>query len=202
MNGESYTKVFLFRHTQTINTLDGTFRYNGFIDVDVDSNGLKVLYKYIPFLKNANIKAIYCSDLIRAKKGAEIFSNALKLPLIETTDLREVKQGRWEGLSYNEIMEKFPEEAKKKFSDYVNFKVKVADGKVIFSGKEKGYGNIVILKHKNDIYTIYSNLDKVSSVLSMGKKLKRGDNIGIVNDLLIIQSTKGKKYIDPEEFIE
>ena len=48
--------LFLFRHTETVNTVDGKFRYNGFIDVDVVPEGLNRLKKYIPLLKFRNIK--------------------------------------------------------------------------------------------------------------------------------------------------
>ncbi len=116
--------LFLFRHTETVNTIDGKFRYNGFIDVDVVPEGLIRLKKYIPLMKYRNIKRIYSSDLIRAYKGAEIFSKALGIKITKLKALREVKQGIFEGLTYDEIMEKYPEEAKKKFSDYVNYRVK------------------------------------------------------------------------------
>jgi len=68
----NFTKIFLIRHTQTVNTLDGKFRYNGFIDVDVSEEGLRIIEKYIPIFKKRNISRIYSSDLIRAQKGAEI----------------------------------------------------------------------------------------------------------------------------------
>ena len=116
--------LFLFRHTETVNTIDGKFRYNGFIDVDVVPEGLNRLKKYIPLLKYRNIKKIYSSDLVRAYKGAKIFADALGVEVVKLKELREVKQGIFEGLTYDEIIEKYPEEAKKKFSDYVNYRVK------------------------------------------------------------------------------
>ncbi len=150
-------KLFLFRHTQTINTLDGTFRYNGFIDVDVDKKGLEIFHHYIPFLRNFNFSAIYSSDLIRAKKGAEIFSKFFNIPYRVDKKLREVSQGRWEGLSYEEIMKKYPEEAEKKFADYVTYKVEGAENLIeaqervinfIETVKKEHFGkNIIIVAH-------------------------------------------------------
>ncbi len=119
--------LFLFRHTETVNTQDGKFRYNGFIDVDIVPEGLNRLKKFIPIIKYKNIKKVYSSDLKRAYKGAKIFADALGLEVIKLKELREVKQGIFEGLTYNEIIEKYPDEAKKKFSDYVNYRVKDAE---------------------------------------------------------------------------
>ena len=119
--------LFLFRHTETVNTQDGKFRYNGFIDVDIVPEGLNRLKKFIPIIKYKNIKKVYSSDLKRAYKGAKIFADALGLEIIKLKELREVKQGIFEGLTYNEIIEKYPDEAEKKFSDYVNYRVKDAE---------------------------------------------------------------------------
>ncbi len=119
--------LFLFRHTETVNTQDGKFRYNGFIDVDIVPEGLNRLKKFISIIKYKNIKKVYSSDLKRAYKGAKIFADALGLEIIKLKELREVKQGIFEGLTYNEIIEKYPDEAEKKFSDYVNYRVKDAE---------------------------------------------------------------------------
>ncbi len=54
----------------------------------------------------------------------------------------------------------------------------VADGKVIFSGKEKGYGNIVILKHKNGLITKYAHNSK--NLVRTGEIVKKGETIGLV----------------------
>ncbi len=119
--------LFLLRHTETINTQDGKFRYNGFLDVDVVPEGLERFKKYIPIVKYSNVKKIYSSDLKRAYKGAKVFADALGLDVIKLKELREVKQGIFEGLTYDEIIERYPEEARKKFLDYVNYRVKDAE---------------------------------------------------------------------------
>ena len=116
--------LFLFRHTETVNTIDGKFRYNGFLDVDIVPEGLNRLKKYIPLLKYRNIKNIYSSDLKRAYKGAKVFAEAFGLNVVKLKELREVKQGIFEGLTYDEIVEKYPDEVRKKFDDYVNYRVK------------------------------------------------------------------------------
>ncbi len=140
--------LFLFRHTETLNTIDGKFRYNGFIDVDVVPESLNRLKKYIPLLKFRNIKKVYSSDLKRAYKGAKIFADALGLDVIKLKELREVKQGIFEGLTYDEIIEKYPDEAKKKFSDYVNYRVK--DGESLKDAFERVIPCIKKIMSKNE----------------------------------------------------
>jgi alpha-ribazole phosphatase/probable phosphoglycerate mutase len=56
------------------------------------------------------LKAVYCSPLIRALKSAEIVADPHGLKPIEIPDLRERSFGIWEGMSFNEIKDKHPEE--------------------------------------------------------------------------------------------
>ena len=157
MNQEKSTKIFLFRHTQTVNTLDGIFRYNGFINVDVDEKGLNILKRFIPYLKSQKIDAIYSSDLIRARKGAEIFSEALALEINFSEELREVKQGRWEGLTYNEIIDRYPEEAEKKFKDYVYFKVKGGENLLEASNRVNTCMDDILRKHEGGKVIVFAH---------------------------------------------
>lgn len=51
-----------------------------------------------------------------------------------------------------------------------------ADGTVVFAGVKGGYGNCVILKHKNHLQTLYGHLSSIS--VKEGQKVKLGDEIG------------------------
>lgn len=53
-----------------------------------------------------------------------------------------------------------------------------ADGEVVFSGWQHGYGNIVIVKHSEEVSTRYAHLSR--RIVEMGALIKRGDEIGEV----------------------
>jgi broad specificity phosphatase PhoE len=65
---------------------------------------------YILHQAASKLSAVYCSPLSRALKSAEIIaeSNGLKPIVIE--DLRERSFGVWEGMTFTEIKEKYPQE--------------------------------------------------------------------------------------------
>lgn len=118
------TRLYLIRHGQTINTTGDTFRYNGHLDVDVSAEGMKQIERVAQRLRYRPIKGIYSSDLIRTRKGAETIARYFPTTIREEfTDLREVKQGIWEGLTLKEVWEKFPDEARKKFDNYVTYRI-------------------------------------------------------------------------------
>ena len=55
-----------------------------------------------------------------------------------------------------------------------------ADGTVIYSGHEAGYGNLVIVDHGYGVQTFYGHLSE--SFVKAGQKVKRGDKIAAIGN--------------------
>jgi len=53
-----------------------------------------------------------------------------------------------------------------------------ADGKVVFTGRKSGYGNCIIVQHKNDFQTLYGHLSHIN--VEDGQQVKTGEVIGKV----------------------
>lgn len=51
-------------------------------------------------------------------------------------------------------------------------------GKVVFSGKMRGYGNLVIVRHKDDFFTVYAHNNR--NLVSKGNSVKKGQCIARV----------------------
>jgi murein DD-endopeptidase MepM/ murein hydrolase activator NlpD len=54
----------------------------------------------------------------------------------------------------------------------------VGDGTVEFAGVQNGYGNVVILKHRNNHSTLYAHLSRIN--VRKGESISQGQNIGAV----------------------
>jgi alpha-ribazole phosphatase len=121
-----FTTLYLIRHGETEGA--ETRRYKGHIDVPLSENGaeqMKRLSKYIvgaipcgcpgqaqrpaPTGTRGLLNAIYCSDLSRAEKSAGFIAEPHGLKPIIIPELRERNFGIWEGMSFDEIKEKYPE---------------------------------------------------------------------------------------------
>ena len=61
-------------------------------------------------LQTSGLQAVYTSDLGRAVRSAEIIAEPYGLEPVEIQDLRERSFGVWEGMTFSEIKEKYPEE--------------------------------------------------------------------------------------------
>jgi len=54
----------------------------------------------------------------------------------------------------------------------------VGDGVVSFAGWQTGYGNVIFVKHSNNIETVYAHLSRV--LVKRGEKVDQGKTIGLV----------------------
>jgi murein DD-endopeptidase MepM/ murein hydrolase activator NlpD len=54
----------------------------------------------------------------------------------------------------------------------------VGDGVVDFAGSQNGFGNVVMVRHRNGVSTVYAHLSKVA--VRKGQSLTQGQNIGAV----------------------
>ncbi len=110
-----FTKVYLIRHGETEGAESN--RYKGHTDVPLSKNGIEQIKKTSAFIfetekrrDGEELSAIYCSDLSRAVKSAEIIAAPHSIKPIVIRHLRELNFGIWEGMSFDEIKEKYPSE--------------------------------------------------------------------------------------------
>ena len=56
----------------------------------------------------------------------------------------------------------------------------VGDGKITFRGKQRGYGNVVIIQHGKKYSSLYAHLSKFKTNQKVGSAIKQGEEIGYV----------------------
>jgi alpha-ribazole phosphatase/probable phosphoglycerate mutase len=104
-------KIYLIRHGETKDAHPK--RYKGSIDVPLSPNGIEQMERLAQHIFkdcSGGLNAVYTSDLIRAKKSAEIISRLFGLQPFVVPELRERNFGIWEGMSFDEIREQYPVE--------------------------------------------------------------------------------------------
>ena len=121
-----FTKIYLIRHGETEGA--ETKRYKGHIDVPLSEQGVEQIKRVAEYLsaevqkrgsaevtcgltslRAYELFAIYTSDLSRAVKSAELIAEPHGLKPIILPELRERNFGIWEGMSFDEIKEKWPD---------------------------------------------------------------------------------------------
>jgi len=113
------TRLYLARHGEVVN--HGV--YNGQTDVDITAMGIQQMERLRDLLKEKNLSAVYSSDLLRTEKGAQIIAQPHSLRPESFPEFREMHFGRWQGLSYPEVMERYPADIPQWMSNLENFRI-------------------------------------------------------------------------------
>lgn len=101
------TKLIFIRHGQTEWNVLG--RYQGQTDVALSPLGVEQAQKLAANFPVDKIEAVYASDLKRAMTTAKCVADRFRLSVTPCKSLRELNFGDWEGLTYDEIVAKWPE---------------------------------------------------------------------------------------------
>lgn len=104
------TRLLLVRHGETGWNLDR--RYQGQRDIALNATGLKQAERLRERLADEDIVAAYSSDLQRAMHTAMTIVSHRCLEVVPCRELRELDFGGFEGLTFEEIEQRFPVEMK------------------------------------------------------------------------------------------
>ena len=115
------TRLYLVRHGQVA---DGhTQRYHGNNDIGLSPLGIRQLENVAAQLRQVELAGVYASDLSRAGEGARILCRGRDLQPQAVPEFREIHFGVWEGLSFTEIGERYPQELQARFQDLANYRI-------------------------------------------------------------------------------
>lgn len=101
------TTILIARHGESDWNRAG--RWQGHADRPLTDRGRAQAHELAVRLADTELDAIYSSDLVRARKTAEIVAERLGLRVKIEPALREVDVGSWAGLTRAEAEERFPE---------------------------------------------------------------------------------------------
>ena len=102
------TTFLLVRHGQTDWNVEG--RYTGQADIPLNDTGRQQAREAARQMADSPPEAVYSSDLMRARETAAIIAQAFQIELMTDRRLREIDQGEWEGMLYDEIKRRFEAE--------------------------------------------------------------------------------------------
>ena len=111
-------KLILVRHGQT--EMNAQSLYFGKLNPPLNDLGISQAYQAKEKLFDIDSEIIYSSPLERAKQTAEI-CNYLDKEIIFDSNLEEINFGIFEGLTFKQISEKYPNEVKKMEEDWKSF---------------------------------------------------------------------------------
>jgi ribonuclease H / adenosylcobalamin/alpha-ribazole phosphatase len=103
---QNSTIIWLARHGETDRTSAG--RFNGRDDVPLNETGRRHCTQLAEQLVAVSLGAIIASPLSRAAETAQIVAGDRALPVLQDARFIEIDYGEWEGLTYQEVQERWP----------------------------------------------------------------------------------------------
>lgn len=103
------TRIIAVRHGETAWNVDA--RIQGQLDIALNDTGRWQARRVGQALSGEDLTAIYSSDLGRAHETARAIGEAARIPVIAHAGLRERHFGMFEGKTFDEIQQTWPEHA-------------------------------------------------------------------------------------------
>lgn len=100
--------MYLVRHGETPANLER--RYAGASSEPLTRRGREEVEALALRLDGLDIRAIWTSEVVRARETAHLLGKALRAPVVTDPRLNEMRMGPWEGLTEEEVARRFPNE--------------------------------------------------------------------------------------------
>ncbi len=143
-------RLMLVRHGKTDWNVQR--RYQGGSDLSLNEVGLRQAGALAARLAGEQIDAIYASDLARAVQTAQIIAAKHSRPVIADPRLREMSFGDWEGLTFDQIRARWPQEANAWLGD--SLRVAPPGGETLAQVAERVRGALDDILGKNADQTV------------------------------------------------
>ncbi|RZL35234.1 MAG: histidine phosphatase family protein [Rubrivivax sp.] len=152
---EQATRVILVRHGET--AWNRATRIQGHTDIPLSELGLAQAQRLAEALADEPLAAIYSSDLSRARQTAEALARLQGLPVQIDVGLRERAFGRFEGLSWDEIAQRHPEDSLRWRRREPDFQVGGGESLVTFSARCLAAARRAIAAHPGESIAIVAH---------------------------------------------
>lgn len=162
-------KLILVRHAVTSANEKG--RLSGFADSTLSQLGEEQVYKLADYLKDIPIDKIYTSSSIRTQKTIDLISKSKGIDIEIIENLNELNFGDFDGYTFKEIEQKFPNEYLDLLNDGDNYRFPNGESLIesynrvskeiefiLKDTNSKGIENILVCSHAGSIRNIVSYL--------------------------------------------
>lgn len=185
-------KLYIVRHGET--EWNVIKRFQGQLNTPLTEKGIEKLKETGKELEDVTFEEVYTSELERTVNSAEIILNEnrgyknkkLKLKLKKLAELNEVHFGVWQGLKYEEVFLKYPEEANNYFYNVKNYKAENVEAEKLKDALERFLrginkilsshksGNILVVTH-GTVFEMFINYVGNSSIFDIDERTLMGN---------------------------
>jgi 2,3-bisphosphoglycerate-dependent phosphoglycerate mutase len=152
---ELATRLVVIRHGET--AWNRATRIQGHTDIPLSPLGLAQAGRLAEALGEESLAAVYASDLSRARQTAEALASVHGLAVQLDAGLRERAFGRFEGMSWDEIEQKHPEDSARWRRREPDFGVGGGESLNIFSARCLAAARRIVAAHAGENIAIVAH---------------------------------------------
>jgi alpha-ribazole phosphatase len=188
--------IYLLRHGQTEENRKGT--YYGNLDISLNATGISQGNKARAFFNDIELDRIYVSDKKRTLEMAKLVLGQTEIEIIQDNRINETNFGDFEGKTYEEIKELYPEACMCWENNWKEFVPPRGESYINLCERVKSFmehikklecDNVLISTHSGVIRAIYCYVMNENMDLFWKFGSKNGD-------ISIIKYEYGNLYID------
>lgn len=163
-------KLYLIRHGETQWNAEG--RIQGHTDIELNERGWEQARRLAARMAGEGaFDAIYASPLRRALDTAALLGDALRLSVISDARLIERSLGQLEGLTMNDIKEKFAEVHRAWHAGGVRPRIPDEEARELFVERTRGFIQDMRARHHDGRVLAITHGGTINMLLLMGLKL-------------------------------
>jgi len=167
------TRIYLVRHGQVVGHEQK--RYNGQADVALTPQGEAQFGLLQMRLQKKAITAVYSSDLTRCAEGARLLAASHGLEPQLREELRELHIGAWEGLTWQELQQRYPREWQARLADIVNYTVPGGESLAEMAARVRPAIARIVADHPGEevVVVAHGGVNRVILLEAIGAPLER-----------------------------
>ena len=171
------TRIHLIRHGEVVGA--GTPRYNGHADVGLTERGVAQYHLMKERLAGIPIAACYSSDLTRCVVGARILGEHFGVKPVLERNLRELNIGIWEGMTWEEIISRYPDQWQARLNDLVNYRVPEGENLIDMNERAMPVIRRIVERHRGEdvLVVAHGGMNRVILLNAIGAPLSSLFNI-------------------------
>jgi alpha-ribazole phosphatase len=140
-------RIYLIRHGEVEGAASG--KLLGRTDTPLSERGIEQAAKLAEILSTAQLSAVYCSDLQRARVTAEVIAKPSDVKVQESSAWREIDMGQWEGRTMSSLHDEAPELIAQLFNDPASFEYPGGESFACFTARVLKAVDQLLMTHKS-----------------------------------------------------
>jgi broad specificity phosphatase PhoE len=159
------TTLYLARHGRSV----GRGLFLGRSDPGLSEEGREQSRALAEGLAGAGVERILCSTLRRSRETAEEVAERLGLPVEADARWDEIGYGLWDGLSWDEIERRWPEQAQRKLESWWSVTPEGGEAREAFHERVREAWEAVRLRGGSAVLVGHAGVNALVNELSAGR---------------------------------